>query len=97
MNADFRKQLSDYKRFVEVKFGIGKEEHLLRRDAEWTARYQKGELAVVISESAGLTGYDDPDQTVSAAIRTFAKLIGLNLRKRGQRLPKKTSVPPNTR
>jgi hypothetical protein len=97
MNLEFRRQLSDYKRYVEVKFGVGKEEHLLRRDAEWTARYQKGELAVAICESAELTGYDDSAQAVFVAIKTFAKLIGLKLRKRGQRIPKKISVVRNAK
>jgi len=89
MNAEFRQQLSEYKRYVEVKFSTEKEEHLMRRDAEWTVRYQKGELAIAISESANLTGYSDPEQAVSSAIKTFAKLIGIRLRKRGQRPPRK--------
>ena len=97
MNTEFRKQLSDYKRVVEVKFSIGKEEHLLRRDAQWTARYQKGELAVEISETAGLTGYEDSAQAVFVAIKTFARSAGIRLRRRGQRIPRNSSVVPNTR
>jgi len=93
MNAEFRQQLSEYKRYVEVKFSTEKEEHLLRRDAEWTVRYQKGESAAEIVQTIDIGSLDDPEQAVFRAIDRFAKSIGLNLRKRGVRR-KRTSVRP---
>jgi hypothetical protein len=97
MTAEFREQITAYRRFVEVKFGVGKEEHILRRDAQWTARYQKGELAVEISDTARLIGYLDSAQAVFVAIKTFAKLAGIRLRRRGERIPGRPSVVPSAR
>lgn len=90
MESQFRTQLAEYRRVVEDRFGTGKE--MIPRDAEWTVRYQRGESAIEIAESADLIGYEDPEQAVFKAISKFARSIHLNLRRRGER-PRKPSVP----
>ena len=80
---ELRVQLSEYKRRVDLIFAVRRKEHL-DRDARWTALYQKGEDAISISETSELEG-NDPEQTIFRAINRFAKLIGLNLRRRGHR------------
>jgi hypothetical protein len=71
----FMAQMMDYRRAVEARLGAGEN---LARDAEWTARYQKGEQATEIGFS--MTTYYDL-QTVYRAVERFALAIGLNLRK----------------
>lgn len=51
----------------------------LARDAEWTARYQKGEQVFEIA--VGMKRYKDCEQTVYRAVERFATFIGLNLRR----------------
>ncbi len=94
MESQFSTQLASYRRMVESKFGIGKE--MMVRDAEWTVRYQKGESAIEIAESAALIGYADPEQAIFKAISKFATSISLRLRRRGERIKKRTSVPPKS-
>jgi len=72
----FTTQLNEYRRAVETRFTASDN---LARDAEWTARYQKGEQAFEIA--FGMTGYDDCEQMVYRAVDRFATSIGLNLRK----------------
>jgi hypothetical protein len=84
MARQFNAQLSAYRRTVEERFGIGRE--MIDRDAQWTARYQKGETAIEIADAEGLRGYSDAEQTVFRAISEFAKTISLRLRRRGQRV-----------
>jgi hypothetical protein len=92
MESQFSAQIAEYRRMVETKFGIGKD--LMDRDAEWTARWQKGESVNDITDTAGLIGYDDPAQTVFKAISNFAKAISLKLRRRGERTRRSASVLP---
>jgi hypothetical protein len=87
MTAGFNAHLESYRELMEEKFGKRGGEHLVR-DAVWTARYQKGDTAIEIHESEPLTGYKDPEQAIWKAISTFARLIGLRLRKRGDRIQK---------
>ena len=91
IESQFSNQLAAYRRMVESKFGIGKE--MMARDAAWAVRYQKGESAIEIAESAGLIGYADPEQAVFKAINKFAASISLKLKRRSERI-RKTSVPP---
>jgi hypothetical protein len=84
MESQFASQLAEYRRMVETTFAIGRD--LMDRDAEWTARWQKGEAVNSITDTAGLTGYSDPEQAVFRAIKAFSTLIGLNRRLRGQRI-----------
>ena len=72
----FASQLEDYRRATEAKF---KARDNLARDAEWTARYQKGEQAFEIAFD--VEGFEDREQTVYRAVERFAASIGLNLRK----------------
>jgi len=74
--ADFTSQLEAYRRMAEKRF---KATDNLTRDAEWTARYQKGETAIDIA--SGLKRYKDSEQAVYRAVDRFALAIGLNLRK----------------
>jgi hypothetical protein len=83
--------LATYRRTVELKYGVGREENLLR-DATWTVRYQKGETAIDIAETDNPGGLD-PEQIVFRAVSRFAKSIGLNLRRRGQRVKPITVQP----
>jgi ribosome-associated translation inhibitor RaiA len=81
MESQFKKQLKLYRQAVEARMG-GTLEHL-ERDAEWTARYQKGQA---VFELAGeLRGYEDSEQTVYRAIERYAATIELNLRKNQKR------------
>jgi hypothetical protein len=84
MQSEFAKQLVAYRRMVETKFAIGKEEHL-DRDARWTVLYRKGQSVRVISNQANLKCYSDPEQAVFRAIERFARLIGLDLTRRKER------------
>jgi hypothetical protein len=93
VESQFSSQLTQYRRMVELKFGIGREEHLYR-DAVWTAKYQRGQTAIEIAESEDLRGFSDPEQVVFRAVDRFAKSIALNLRRRGHRR-KKAVVLPN--
>jgi hypothetical protein len=87
MESQFKAQLRAYRRKEETRFGAGKAAKLAH-DAEWTVRYQKGELAYEIA--AGLTGpYKDREQTVYRTIERFAQAVGLNLRKTKKRRIKK--------
>lgn len=81
VEKEFSSQLAEYRRLVERKFGIGKDK--MARDAEWTVLYHKGVPALEIAR--GLTGYDDPEQTVYRAVKRFANSIGLALRKNSTR------------
>jgi hypothetical protein len=74
--AHFAAQLEDYRREVERRFGARGN---LTRDAEWTARYQKGETAIDIAFD--MKRYRDSEQAVYRAVERFALTIGLNLRK----------------
>jgi hypothetical protein len=82
MRSEFKEQLFAYRRTVDVKFDIGREEHL-NRDAAWTVLYQRGESVIAISEKADLKGYSDPEQAIFRVIKRFAEMIGLRLRRRG--------------
>jgi hypothetical protein len=93
MVSRFTTQLDEYRRMVEMRFATRRID-TLTRDAEWTARYQKGESAIEITEAAALIGYQDDAQAVFKAIERFSRLIGLNLRRRGVRVPRETSVQP---
>jgi hypothetical protein len=88
MESEFSACLARFKRDVEFTFGIGREE-TLERDAKWTARYQKGETAIEIAETEDLSNSTDPEQLVFRAIERFARIIGLNLRRRGERIRRK--------
>ena len=74
--SQFADQLEDYRRIVRVRSEVTAN---LARDAEWTARYQKGETAIDIA--FGMTRYRDSEQAVYRAVERFALAIGLNLRK----------------
>jgi len=72
----FAAQLEDYRHAVELRV---KAQANLTRDAEWTARYQKGGQAFEIA--VGVRRYRDVEQAVYRAVERFASAIGLNLRK----------------
>jgi hypothetical protein len=83
MESQLSTQLIQYRRTVETSFAIGKKE-TLQRDAEWTARYQRGESAIEIAETKEWN-IQDPEQAIFRAVSRFAQSIGLNLRRRGRR------------
>jgi hypothetical protein len=80
MKSQFKKRLEEYRRMMESMYGARKDNSI--RDAEWTARYQKGDAAFEIA--TGLTGYD-PEQAVYRAVARFASIIGLKLRQNRKR------------
>ena len=84
MQAQFRLQLAGYRTIVETRFGVGREERV-HREAEWTARYQKGESVADIVQTIGIGRLADPEQAIFRAIDRFAKGIGLKLRRRARR------------
>jgi hypothetical protein len=87
MEGQFSKQLASYRRDVERIFSVGRDKEKMAQDAAWTVRYQKGESAIEIVEADNLLDQKiDPDQFVFRRISRHAKLIGLNLRRRGERL-----------
>jgi hypothetical protein len=101
MQSQFDEQLAKYRRMMESKYAATKEVTLVR-DAEWTARYRKGETAVEIANELldNRKAYNDPEQTVYRAVERFAEIIGLTLRpnrkRRGTRklaLRKRTEPP----
>jgi len=78
MRSEFNYGLARYRKRQSEHFGVLKDN--AERDARWTVRYQKGELATEIAET--LSGpYEDSSQAVWKAIDRFAKDIGLTLRK----------------
>ncbi|HEY1754185.1 MAG TPA: hypothetical protein VGG72_02230 [Bryobacteraceae bacterium] len=80
IEAQVKAQLTAYKRTQEAKFSRAD----YQLTAEWTARYQKGELAYEIG--ASLKGpYKDHEQAVYRRIERFASMIGLNLRRSKKR------------
>jgi len=83
MESQLSTQLIQYRHTVETSFAIGKKE-TLQRDAEWTARYQRGDSAIDIAESKEWN-VQDPEQAIFRAVSRFAKSIGLILRRRGRR------------
>jgi hypothetical protein len=87
MESQFKSQLGQYRRTIEHRFSVGREK-IVFRDAGWTARCQKGETAIEIAGSEDDIGLKDPEQAVFRAISRFSKSIGLNLRRRGERLKK---------
>ncbi len=83
MESQFKRQLTQYRKNIEVALGVNKF-GTLRRDAEWTARYHKGEAAHEIATA--LTGpYKDKEQAVYRSVERFARQIGLNIRKNQKR------------
>lgn len=77
IEAQLRTALKAYRREQERTFN-GSDK--LFRDAQWTVRYQKGEMAHQIAST--LDGpYKDGEQTVYRTIARFAASIGLTLRK----------------
>jgi hypothetical protein len=79
MEGKFNQQLTEYREAAEALVDTTQSEKF-DLHAEWTVRYQHGELAQEIAKE--LKGFDDAEQTVYRAINRFAKRIGLNLKRR---------------
>lgn len=77
LHSQLNQRLTSYRKRQSEHFGAVKDN--ARRDARWTVRYQKGQLATDIARDLP-SAYGDPDQTVWKAIDRFAKDIGLTLR-----------------
>jgi hypothetical protein len=69
--------LNRYRKLQTTHFGVLRDN--VRRDARWTVRYQKGQLASDIAKELP-HAYGDPAQTVWKAIDRFAKDIELTVR-----------------
>jgi hypothetical protein len=78
MLSQFNKQLVQYRLAIDIKYAVKKKDKL-RRDAEWTVLYQKGQPALEIAKPMHDATTLDPEQTVYRAIERFAKLIDLKL------------------
>ena len=74
---DMRRQLNLYRSTVIKYYGIDKGN--LPRDARWTVLFQKGQTASQISRELPRAN-KEPIQTVSKAVKRFARSIGLTLR-----------------
>jgi len=79
IGAQINSQLAQYRSDCKKRNNTSKPE--LKRDAEWTVRYQRGERAKDIAAELSRR-YEQPAQAVYRAIDRFAKEIGLTLSSR---------------
>jgi hypothetical protein len=90
MEREFKRQLSEYRNSIDARVGVRRKERI-RIHAGWAVRYQRGESVADIFQTVDIGDLDDPEQAIYRSIERFAKNIGLNLKRRGARLPR-TSV-----